>query len=75
MAIMKNELYPCACCERKTLSESLYGSYEICEHCNWENDGIQADDPNYAGGANSESLNQARNRLGKPPLCKGWNKL
>ncbi|MCC8042205.1 MAG: hypothetical protein LIO69_01545 [Oscillospiraceae bacterium] len=28
--------------------------------CGWENDGVQYDDPDYAGGANPESLNEYR---------------
>lgn len=32
------------------------GSYELCPVCNWENDGVQYEDPNYRGGANGRSL-------------------
>lgn len=31
--------------------------FEICPICGWEDDGIQRDDPDYAGGANRLSLN------------------
>ena len=35
--------------------------YEICDVCGWEDDFVQADDPDYVGGANGDiSLNQAR---------------
>ena len=34
--------------------------YDICPICGWENDGVQADDHNYAGGANHLSVNEAR---------------
>ena len=34
--------------------------FDVCEVCGWENDGIQFDDPNYRGGANKCSLNEAR---------------
>lgn len=34
--------------------------YDICEICGWENDGLQYDDPDYEGGANEMSLNQAK---------------
>ena len=34
--------------------------YDVCPVCNWENDGLQYDEPDYAGGANDMSLNQAR---------------
>lgn len=33
---------------------------DICPVCRWENDGVQYDDPDYAGGANEMSLNEAR---------------
>lgn len=32
--------------------------FDICKICNWENDGLQLDDPNYSGGANELSLNE-----------------
>jgi hypothetical protein len=38
------------------------GSYEICDICGWEDDDIQEDDPDYAGGANKQSLNQFREK-------------
>tara|TARA_B110000503_G_scaffold132322_1_gene208137 strand:+ start:2225 stop:2470 length:246 start_codon:yes stop_codon:yes gene_type:complete len=41
-------------------SSDFPGSYFICEKCGWEDDDVQFDDPNYAGGANDISLNQAR---------------
>ena len=33
--------------------------FDVCEICGWENDGVQLDDPDYAGGANWVSLNRA----------------
>ena len=36
------------------------GDYDVCPVCFWENDPIQYDDPDYEGGANEMSLNQAR---------------
>jgi hypothetical protein len=33
---------------------------DVCGICGWEQDGVQLDDPDYRGGANSESLNEAR---------------
>lgn len=33
-----------------------HGSYEVCEVCGWQDDGVQEDDPNF-GGANWETLN------------------
>jgi len=39
--------------------------FDICEICEWQNDGVQMGDPDYDGGANSESLNQYRARWQK----------
>jgi len=50
--------YPCPCCGAKALSEP--GVYEICKICGWEDDPTQSNDPNYKGGANAQSLNDAR---------------
>lgn len=53
-------LLPCPCCQELTLGE--VGAYEICPNCNWEDDPVQQKDPTYAGGANSLSLLEARER-------------
>ncbi len=50
--------WPCPCCGHKTLLED--GFFEICPVCFWEHDPVQYDDPTYAGGANTESLEEAR---------------
>ena len=63
MNLESNKLIPCPCCGSKTLSES--GVYEICDVCGWEDDPVQSANPNYAGGANKQSLNEAR---------KAWQK-
>ena len=34
--------------------------FDVCDVCDWENDGVQLDDPSFRGGANKESLNEAR---------------
>jgi hypothetical protein len=52
---------PCPIC--KTLSfcsQDFPGSYLICKECGWEDDNLQYYDPDYEGGANDVSLNQAR---------------
>ncbi|GHS91164.1 hypothetical protein FACS1894139_01270 [Planctomycetales bacterium] len=46
----------CACCGERTLSAD--SRFEICPRCGWEDDDIQNDAPNWAGGANMLSLNQ-----------------
>ena len=50
--------HACPVCGQHTLSER--NAYEICTVCGWEDDPVQARDPDLAGGANIESLNQAR---------------
>ena len=52
--------YKCPCCENLTLSEEPPGTFEICSLCGWEDDEVQFIDPDYEGGANKLSLNQAR---------------
>jgi len=55
---MNDELLECPCCKNKIFTE--HGAYEICPICHWEDDPVQSNDPDYAGGANQMSLNQAR---------------
>jgi hypothetical protein len=52
--------YPCPCCGLLTLDELPPGTYEICPVCEWEDDPVQFNDPDYIGGANVMSLNQAK---------------
>lgn len=54
-------LYKCECCGCYTLPEESTGNYNICPVCYWEDDIVQIEDPDFQGGANEESLNQARN--------------
>lgn len=56
----RSSLSPCPCCGHLTLS--AVGCYEICEVCGWEDDPVQSADIEYRGGANSESLQEARAR-------------
>ena len=75
----KQSMYPCPCCGYLTMPE-LRGSFTFCEVCVWEDDDLQFADPDFAGGANDPSLNEAREnfrRLGvsdpsrsgqRPPL-------
>lgn len=48
----------CPACGKYEFPEK--DSYDICPVCGWEDDGLQDDDHNYAGGANSLSVNEAR---------------
>lgn len=54
----------CPCCEFKTLDDAP-GHFDICPVCYWEDDNIQRDNPNYRGGANNISLNEARQNYKK----------
>ncbi|MEO8277579.1 MAG: CPCC family cysteine-rich protein [Thermoanaerobaculia bacterium] len=52
--------FACLCCGHQTLDEKPGGTYEICPVCFWEDDNVQADDPDFPGGANAPSLRQAQ---------------
>mgnify|MGYP001590543558 FL=1 len=54
------EKYTCPCCGYKTLEEEPPGTHDICTICFWEDDIVQFDDPDYAGGANDVSLREAQ---------------
>lgn len=56
--------YRCPCCDSLTL-DSKPGCFDICPVCYWEDDNIQRDDPDYTGGANDISLNEARKNYKK----------
>ncbi len=50
--------YPCPVCGSEVIEEE--GNFEVCPVCNWEDDNLQRDEPDYTGGANEMSLNQAK---------------
>lgn len=52
------EKYKCPVCGEYELEEC--GIYDICPICGWEDDPLQYRHPNYKGGANDMSLNEAR---------------
>jgi len=52
--------YPCPCCGFLTVGEPPPGTFEICDVCGWEDDEVQFDNPDFRGGANYPSLNEAR---------------
>ncbi len=54
------EKYECVCCGARVLTECPPGTYEVCPMCGWEDDKSQFLDPDYGGGANPISLNQAK---------------
>jgi hypothetical protein len=61
----KKEGYPCACCGYLTMSDKEPGTFEICPVCYWEDDNVQFHDIYFEGGANKESLNEARQNYKK----------
>ncbi|WP_124726562.1 CPCC family cysteine-rich protein [Staphylospora marina] len=52
--------FPCPCCGFLTYEEEPDGTFDICPVCFWEDDPVQNRDPCFAEGANTVSLNQAR---------------
>ena len=59
-SLMKRKKFKCPCCDYYTLNIPLGNTFQLCEVCYWEDDGIQLADKDYTGGANRVSLNQAR---------------
>ncbi len=58
----------CPCCGFYTLETS--GEYEICPVCYWEDDPLQTKEPEMEGGANTVSLNQARENYKAFKACE-----
>ncbi len=52
--------YACPCCGHMTYLEEPIGTYDICPVCYWEDDPVQSNNPDYAGGANIVSLREAQ---------------
>ncbi|MCX6182772.1 MAG: CPCC family cysteine-rich protein [Bacteroidetes bacterium] len=52
--------YKCPCCGFYTLNDKAENTFQFCPVCYWEDDGVQFQEPNYQGGANSVSLMQAK---------------
>ena len=50
------EKYYCAVCENEITLDDCYN----CFVCEWDSDPAQENDPDYCGGANKCSLNEAR---------------
>ena len=61
----KKGRYECPCCGYFTLEGEAGKTFQICPVCYWEDDGIQFNDPTYEGGANSLSLNKAKENFQK----------
>jgi hypothetical protein len=65
MDISTYDKYKCPCCRHYTLSSKANNTFQICPVCYWEDDGIQLNDMDYEGGANTVSLKQARKNFKK----------
>ena len=52
----------CKCCNL-ALIDGEEDSHDICYVCGWEDDEVQNDDPDFAGGANTLSLNEYRRKF------------
>ena len=57
--------YACPCCGYLTLNDQPPGTFQICAVCYWEDDNVQFNDPSFAGGANEDSLDQARSNFAR----------
>ena len=55
-----DNMCPCPCCGFLTMEGPTRDTYVICPICDWEDDPVQFDDPDFGGGANHVSLNEAR---------------
>lgn len=59
----------CPCCDEYSFPEKA-GSGDICPVCFWEYDKVQQADPDFEGGANRVSLNEARKNYMKYGACE-----
>ena len=55
---MGNNKRACQCCGFLTLDPD--GIHDICPVCFWEDDPVQAEDPDFSGGANELNLREAQ---------------
>ena len=61
--------YRCPCCGYFTMNIKPDNTFQDCPVCYWEDDGVQLDQPDLAGGANTMSLNEARKNFMKFGAC------
>jgi Cysteine-rich CPCC len=61
--------FACPCCGHLRLDEPPPGTYDIRKECGWEDDYVQFHDLTYRGGANTESLREARENY----VRYGWH--
>lgn len=60
--------FVCKCCGCAALDSA--DEYEVCPVCCWEKDRTQERDPEYRGGANAVSLNEARKNYAEFGACE-----
>ena len=63
----KKEKKTCPCCGYKTLTREEDGT---CSICFWDDNLVQATDPNYEGGPNEVSLIQAQRNFREFGACE-----
>ncbi len=61
--MMYHVKFACPCCGYITLDRQPTDTFQICPVCFWEDDGLQYEQPDYEGGANSVSLHQAQHNV------------
>ena len=73
---MKKRKHLCPICGQYEFPEQ--DSLDICDTCGWQDDLVQEKDPDYRGGANRMSLNEAKTAWeksgGKIPYPYGLKK-
>lgn len=62
--------YQCPCCGYYTFNQPADNTFQICDVCYWEDDGIQLSNPNYHGGANAVSLKEAQQNFKLIGACE-----
>src|SRR5215208_3113955 len=67
---MTARCYRCCCCGFLTLSDRHPSSYEICDVCFWEDDGVQNQYPEFTGGANRVCRLEARSNYIRFGACE-----
>ena len=62
--------YKCPCCGYYTIPQKPPGTDHICNVCFWHDDYVQFYDPDFEGGANEASLNQAKKNFIEFGACE-----
>ena len=57
--------FPCPCCQSLVYCEPANGDLSVCPVCQWKDDPVQSENPDFFGGANELSLNETRRRFVK----------